>query len=314
MSCDDGVTWINDRSDNDSARCWTDGDPNNVECDHNTGSAVGLDAGSDGWVYAQFGWGYDGSVRKSRDGKNWQTVRANGWGGGLAVTNNVVFSYWEVNGATSKDQGLTWQPTAAINVWDIMDHGAVRRAGQKMIIKGRKDGELFISSDNGATWKRSLSFISNWGSSFAEGNGVLIAQGGKGFSARSTDGGMTWAAQDVTAGQDWNGKPLFNGTHFVNWSNGFMWKSTDGVVWTSMAYKVDGVTPPWWYSFQVAYNPATGTYAAALDVWGNYYTKQKMFRSTDGINWTTLNSTKFKGGHPLNYMITADVDAAACGQ
>lgn len=313
MSCDDGQTWINDMSDNNTNYCETN------DCDHNPGSAVGLDAGTDGWVYAQYGWGYNGSVRKSRDGKNWQVVRSNGWGGGLAVANNIIFSYWEVNGAISKDQGATWQPTKDLNQWDLIDHGGVFSAGQKMIIKGRLDGQLFISSDFGTTWKKSPTFKTAWGKSFVEGNGVLIAHGDGGVSSRSLDGGLTWSNQTVATGatpddRNWQSRVIFNGTHFVNWSNGLIWKSVDGISWSSTAFKVDGVTAPWWFKIQSAFNSTTGTYVGVLDVWANYYNKQKMYRSTDGINWTSLDATKFKGGHPLNFMIAVDMDPAACGK
>ncbi len=312
MSCDDGVTWINDRSDNDSTRCWITGDPNYVECDHDAGSAMGIDSGSDGWVYAQYGWGYNGTVRKSRDGKNWQIVRSNGWGGGLAVTNNVVFSYWEYNGATSKDQGATWQPTTAINPYGTTDHGMVHRVGQKMIVKGRLDGELFVSSDSGTTWKKSLAFKATWGGSFAEGNGVLVAHN-DGVSARSTDGGMTWTSQVVASNLRWSSGVLFNGSHFVNWSNGMMWKSTDGVSWSSTAFKIDKFSAAGWDG-SIAYNPKTGTYTSVTGGWTQWYAKQFAIRSTDGINWVTLDTNHFKGGHPVGKITVVELDAAACGQ
>ena len=42
MSCDDGKSWINDRSENDNARCWSAStDPNYVECDHTPYSGRG---------------------------------------------------------------------------------------------------------------------------------------------------------------------------------------------------------------------------------------------------------------------------------
>ncbi len=53
MSINDGVSWIHDLSDDDSARCWCDkDDPRYVECDHDPRSFTGLDVSADGWFYA----------------------------------------------------------------------------------------------------------------------------------------------------------------------------------------------------------------------------------------------------------------------
>lgn len=78
MSCDDGLTWIHDRSDNDSTRCWTEG-PNNLECDHATSSFTGMDVSDDGFFYNQYGWCGNGTIRRSRDYSTWEVIKSDEW-------------------------------------------------------------------------------------------------------------------------------------------------------------------------------------------------------------------------------------------
>src|SRR5262245_52167588 len=51
ISCDDGRTWVGNRSDDDSIRCFS-----GVDCDHHPGAAHGVVFGH-GWFFATFGWG-----------------------------------------------------------------------------------------------------------------------------------------------------------------------------------------------------------------------------------------------------------------
>ena len=39
---------------------------------------------------------------------------------------------------------------------------------------------------------------------------------------------------------------------------------------------------------------------------------QKAFRSSDGINWITLDPTKFKGGTSMHTMIVGDIESKYC--
>ncbi len=317
MSCDDGLTWINNQSDNDNARCWITGDPNYVECDHDARSATGLDASDDGWFYAQYGWGFNGTIRRSRNGVIWEVVRSGGWGGGLGVANNKVFSIWESGWAGSADQGKTWQQITNLN----FDHAFVSRAGQKLISRGRNVGELAVSLDSGATWKAAPTFKPEWGGSFAEGNGVIVSIGQKevqgsptlGFAGRSTDNGATWTAVQVFENQYWSSNVLFNGTNFVAWSAGRQWQSKDGLTWTSTPYNIALGNSAGWSGY-FSFNQRTGTYVSISTGWGSWYDKQVAIRSTDGINWTKLDPTKFKGSHPIAKIVMGQMDASACGK
>lgn len=317
MSCDDGLTWINNQSDNDNARCWISGDPNYVECDHDTRSATGLDVSDDGWFYAQYGWGFNGTIRRSRNGLNWQVVRSGGWGGGLAVANNKVFQIWESGWAGSADQGQTWQQITKLNY----GHAFVYRAGQKLISRGRGLGQLAVSLDSGITWKQATSFRPEWGSSFAEGNGLIISigqldvQGSPTLSyvGRSSDNGVTWTALQVFDNHGWSSNLIFNGTDFVAWAGGKKWQSKDGLNWTSTPYFIQQAPPGHWTG-AFSFNQRTGTYVSISNGWGSWYQNQSALRSTDGINWSKLDATKFQGGHPIVKVVMGQIDASACGK
>jgi hypothetical protein len=315
MSCDGGQSWINDRSDNDAARCWVDGDPNYVECDHTPYSGHGLDSG-DGWFFANYGWGYNGSARRSRDGKTWEIVKTGGWGGGLAYSNGVLQLLWYAWPRTA-DMGATW--TAPLNSPEgMLDHAHLERLGTKFIAMGRAKG-LAISRDQGVSWEWIPEFYPEWGQFFAEGNGVVLGLGSKngdpnntGFAARSTDGGKTWSTSQIFSAQyqSWSGL-VFNGTHFVAWTADKVMKSTDGQTWTSTPLTVNGQTGQW-MGGPFAYNPSTKTYVSIPSNWGGFYAKQKAYFSRDGIAWSLLSDQAFKGGHPINNIASGEIEARYC--
>ena len=317
MSCDDGKSWINDRSDNDTARCWVEKtNPNYVECDHTPYTARGLDF-SGGYFYTNHGWGVGGDVKKSIDGKNWQIIQAGKWGGGIAAFGKeTVFRYAEGgNWYRTTNQGVSW-----VNLTDQQlgfngnqfDHPSVKRTNNKIYVIGRTPG-LAISLNQGESWSYVAGFLPEYGNvGIAEGNGVIVSTGngsGIAYVGRSLDNGQTWSA--IQLGSKIS-KIIFNGSHFITWGDGKTYKSTDGLIWTITQTKVDGVNAPVWLTMATAYNATTGTYAGVVNVFASGYEKQKFYRSTDGVNWTTLEPTKFKGGHPISYMVTGEIDAAYC--
>lgn len=310
LSCDDGLTWIRDQSADDEARCWVDGDPHYVECDHTPYSGTGLDAG-DGWFFVQNGWGADGTVRRSRNGIDWEVVKSGGWGGGLVYSAGTVLVLWESGWLRSADQGASFAPLADYGSYD---HPFVSRVGTTFFVVGR-GGALAVSHDSGQTFQASV-YQDGWGGSFAAGNGILVATGqvksgetNLGYSSTSADDGKTWTPhpQFDAPGRQWASRVLFNGTHFVNWVNGEVWKSTDGVAWE----KTPTAFPGWWAG-PVAYSAKTGTYVAVQATWGANYDKQHAFRSSDGVLWTELDAEHFRGGHPISRVVAAEVDPAIC--
>lgn len=317
MSIDDGVSWIHDRSDDDSARCWCEKtDPHYVECDHDPRSFTGLDVSADGWFYAQYGWGALGTVRRSRNFRDWEVVRTEGWGGGLAVANSAVVSLWNGRRWRSVDHGKTWD-----EVKDSLDWGGhpfVKSVGETLFAVGREDGQFKISQDAGQSWKLLPDVRAGWSDSIVVGNGILVSAGTRRLkdqptiacTARSTDGGLTWTGQELLPGKSWAANVVFNGKEFVNWSEGQQYRSPDGVTWTATPMTTGSFNTKHWNA-SVCVNPRTGTYVAVLNVWGNFYEKQKAYRSKDGITWTELTADHFTGGHPIGRIILARMNRDA---
>ena len=114
MSCDDGQTWINNRT-----------DLNAVPDDHSPTSGRAVDS-ANGYFYALYGWGYNGTLRRSRDGVNWTVIQSDNWGGGIAAGKDIFFRSVEGGGFyTSTDFGttLTRIDGASIeNIPDMLDH------------------------------------------------------------------------------------------------------------------------------------------------------------------------------------------------
>ncbi|MFT5126369.1 MAG: hypothetical protein ACI9TH_005196 [Kiritimatiellia bacterium] len=316
MSIDDGVTWIHDRSDDDSLRCWCEKeDPRYVECDHDPRSYTGLGMSADGWFYAQYGWGAPGTIRRSRNFIDWEVVRREGSGGGLAVSRDVVVSLWNGRRWRSEDHGVTWKEVKDDLNWG--GHPFVKSVGDSLFAVGREDGQFKMSTDAGASWKRLPEVNAGWSDSIVAGKGMLVSTGTRRLkdqphiacTARSTDGGMTWKGQELLPGKRWAANVVFNGKAFVNWSEGQRYMSTDGLEWTASPMTAGAFNVQHWGA-NVCVNPRTGTYVAILNVWGNYYEKQKAYRSQDGITWVELDDEHFTGGHPIGRIILARMPRA----
>ena len=315
MSCDGGLTWIHDRSDNDDARCWRNGDPNYVECDHTEFSSPngGLTFG-DGRFFASFGWGYNGSVRRSTDGANWDVVKTGGWGGGVAYAKQTLLVVWENGWSTSTDHGATWKPIASTDS-DGFDHPFPRSANDQCFVVGREAGAATfgLSSDGGKSWSRPSGLSGSNGYSIAAGNGVIVATGGGNKVTRSTDSGQTWTSKEVLGtDSSWATNLLFDGSVFVAWAEGKKWTSADGESWSSTPFTIDGAAGSIYWGGATAVDPVSKNFVAFLNAWDNYYEKQKAYHSADGISWTTLDTQHFKGGHPLSKIALGRLDAPAC--
>lgn len=304
MSCDGGLTWINDRSDNPNTRCWVDGNPNYVECDHTVNSGRGLDAG-DGFFYANFGWGYPGTLRRSVDGVNWTTIRSGGNGDGVLYYDGMLWSSWGTyNSAYSTNNGETWIANPAHT---NLEHQIAHRAGGLFFAVSRDRDGLSISRDQGITWEYRSEIGVTWSKFFAYGNNIHLMVGGS-SATRSLDNGVTWTRNANAITGTFVGL-VFNGTHFVGWTSTARWMSTDGVTWSQTAIVNNGSLA---LNRPISYNPETNTYAAIPEHWGAYYANQRALHSTDGVTWNQLSAPAFNGGHPIQRMVSGPMDASYC--
>jgi hypothetical protein len=257
------------------------------------------------------------SLKRTRDGKTWEVVQDMMWGGGVAAGSRQILHASESGWFLSSTQGKTWAKLTEPLVATIT-YPRIFRTATLTLVLGYKGTGLGLSHDQGTSWEHLKSFAFEHGNDgFAEGNGALVAIGTGsangaevGYAARSSDRGKTWTVAQVTAAH-WSSL-IFDGKKFVAWAGARMWSSVDGAAWTSAPVKVDGKdVPAFWYPV-AAHNAQTGSYAAVLQVGGFYYKNQAFYRSTDGANWSSLPVGSFRGGHPIMYMTTAELDRSAC--
>lgn len=318
MSCDDGRTWIRDRSDDANVRCGT------IDCDHHSGAAHGLRYG-DGYFFANYGWGSPGSVRRSRDGFNWSVVATTtSGGGGLAYFPTGLLWVAFTNFSLSTNQGTTW--TSLNTAVGYFLSRQVASAGNVVIVTGDSPTAAKISRDSGRTWAdftvagvlldgRNLQLVAGNGVITGVASRYLYDQAtgtgvGDAYTIRSTDNGLTWTGQRVRTGTNYFfwATLLFDGTRFISWMDHRMWTSVDGLNWAMSAPVTifDNTDLG-----AVARGPA-GTFVSVPNNFGQQYTGQRGYRSMDGLTWTQLSTTAFPGGHPIIEIIPGFVDSAAC--
>ncbi len=312
MSCDDGKTWINDRSADDSAR-------GEIIGGHSPRTFYGIDS-ADGYFYINYGWGYNGSLKKSKDLVSWEVVRSGSWGGGIAAFSGQIFhmgSDW----STSNTYGNLWNKL--LNVTDVangLSYPAVYRVNNNIFIVGR-GANMAASSSMGNQWTLLNNVLPSESQlrSFAEGNGVIVTVGktyvngnlSRGYVTRSTDNGKSWSS--AALGNDWT-TVVFDGNQFVAWTNAVdnarVYKSTDGLNWTNSFVKINGQNAGWFFAPAASYNKKTGTYLFVRS--GSDYGGQEVYRSTDGENWIKSDPAIFKDGHRIQSISVHEIDAAYC--
>ena len=195
-------------------------------------------------------------------------------------------------------------------------HLNVTHLNDKIFITS-SDQKLGISYDQGRTWAlvANPGFVGNTGARyFAEGNGVIISVSyeegtGQGNVSRSTDNGKTWTLFKM--GRIWS-PPIFYGSQFIAWSDGKTWFSSDGLSWSNVITKIDGQDAPSYWPTATAYNSKTGTFIAIRSGWNQVNENQKAYRSKDGINWTSLDATKFKGGNSVTRATIGEIETKYC--
>lgn len=295
ISCDDGKSWILDKSLDDNVRCFVD-----LDCDHTAGAGRGLAFGSGQWI-ATFGWGEPGTLQRTTDAVSWETILDPSptfadvaFGQGVFVANNIP--------PQLSSDGKTWTVTPSqenLNVGNPRAIGFSPDGGGVFIITGESGSsrDIVLSNDGGKTWWHPDSRPDECVTQvrgIAGGNGAIVAASATGFVCTSPDGGKSWQRVDVG---DWlSSPPIFTGTEFMVWQSDKLHRSSDGVTWTTEATSPPGI------SIGPVTRGANGTFVAANDGWMVWYEKQAFYRSIDGVNWESLDPSKFKGSHPINFI------------
>jgi hypothetical protein len=320
ISCDDGMTWVGNRSDDDAFPCFKDDKamPEKYDCNHHPGAGRGIDYGN-GYFVATFGWGKPGSIRRSKNGVDWETTLAGEAFAGIAFGSDVFI----VGGGPpqiSDGSGAMWAPGGELNsdVPNLRRTGFVPHDGGRFLLAfGLDTYDINVSKDRGMTWTRPTTLPAScaadiqWSGGFAYGNGTIVVLGGTGVACRSLDGGDTWTESSI--GGTVTSHLLWSGNTFVTWGRDAdyvskQFTSTDGESWTATSTEVrkknpDGTTQtgPGPVLGPVA-RSGKGTYVAVNGDWGGWYEYQEFYRSTDGITWDELPAGSFVGSHPLYYI------------
>jgi hypothetical protein len=338
ISCDDGLTWVGERSwdlegdphlcgSSEPVQCfaegatcsqtWFDGTCAMEACDcgHSPGFSKGVVYGA-GVFVATWGWGWPGAVATSTNGVDWTTTLDGDTFGGLRFGGDrfVVASRTP---QTSID-GLTWTPSAeadfqgadGVTLWSVRRFGYSDYDGGRFVAYASGDSSIdtLVSSDGGGSWWRPSSLPADclgegpgaYGDIIGDGAVILMVDG-DGHSCRSSDGGDTWTSSIITD-QRIASSGVWTGEEFWFWGSGNRYRSTDGATWTTEAIDADADVGP------VARSDE-GTLVAVNNVWLGY-DEQVFLRSTDGLVWDTLDAGAYTPGHPIFFMTHGYADAS----
>jgi len=287
ISCDDGRTWVADRSDEAWGYC------SDHDCDHGPGAGHGITWG-DGWFFASFGWGAPGALKRSRDGVTWQSVIDGTQFGGVVFGDGRLVAA-DRQGRYSDDLGDTWRDFARVELdgWTVRSAGFVPYGGGRFIMYA--DNELVVSTD-GSTWTKPSSIpaackAGGYQGRILYGNGTIVMTPNDAPVCYSTDGGETWSTSPDAGFLRSNG--VWTGSEFLAWSYGTVYRSVDGRNWTSSD------TVPKDIDFGVTAISDTGTIVGVSSGWQQDYDAQVFYRSEDGVHWEALPSRDYVGGHPI---------------
>jgi hypothetical protein len=337
ISCDDGKTWVGNRS-------WDlSGDPllcNKKEdkvcytaatCTYSIGGACverqccndtpdvpkGIVYGDNQFV-ATWGWGAPGEVRRSTNGVDWTTaIPADSFGG-------IAFGGGRFVAATRdpyySTDGTTWQKGGAADfrnadgtiMWSVRSFAYSDYSGGRFVAyaSGDTSDDMLVTSDGAATWWRPTTRPSTcWthptDGGILSGNGVIVIASEQGIACRSTDGGQTWTATP-TGLTSLLSQGVWTGSQFLFWGDdSTMVSSPDGATWT----KTPMVTP---MRIGAVARGDSGTIVAISSVW-QAYDAQTFLRSKDGLTWEVLPASAFVHSHPFFYMTFGYADPSeAC--
>ena len=198
------------------------------------------------------------------------------YGAGRFVSSN------DTNGSiTYSSDGITW---TNINPLDASNATVnVIYNGTNFVASANGTRNTAYYSANGITWTTTtLPSTAQW-NGVTTGNGITIVYDKSNTasnSAVSTNGGTSWTA--VTLPAIVGGNIIYSNGHFYlkTESSAFVWRSTDGVTWTTAG----SMTTNWNLANMDYYN---NLYVASRT--NNEATGSSYFTSTNGTTWTQRN-------------------------
>ncbi len=307
LSCDDGRSWVADRSDDVGRRCFDEA-AGSFDCDHSSDAGTGIAYGN-GWFVATFGWGSPGTIRRSPDGLNWEIV-AQGDDADAITSSGLAWGLdMFLTGARSPHvagpEADVWERGPELplgDVWNVRKIAFAPTRGGTFVMFAQDAESMLATSTDGMNWEFSATGGEYCGgNNIAYGGGVLLMAGEGG--CRSTDGGLTWEPLQLPAAA--NTPTLWTGTQFVYWGLDDEYRDTryssgDGIDWEQQPTTLDtgGTLRPG----PVALSPR-GTYVAVRDEWLGWYEKQRFYRSEDGVEWTEVREGSYTGSHPLRQIV-----------
>jgi hypothetical protein len=303
ISCDDGRTWIHNRSQDDSLRCFED----DLDCDHHPYAARGIAYG-EGTFMLTWGWGAPGTVVRTEDAENFETVLSDSPTFADIAFGNGRFVLNQKNTQISDDLGKTLSPGGPLQIGintraiEFLPHD-----GGLFLVTGESgEQRAIVRSADGVTWTPASQRPPECGGriyGMAYGNGVSLVASGFGFVCRSTDGGDTW--EQVSVAESFTAPLLWTGEEFFIYRNSTLYRSADGETWESQP-----ISPGNIQIGNVARSPA-GTFVAVNAGWKRWYEQQQFFRSEDGVNWEVLPPEAFVGSHPIYFIAHGEVSPGA---
>jgi hypothetical protein len=294
-SCDDGLTFPYNHSEDDAFRCFIDDDH---DCDHSEFAGRGLAFGNASFV-ATWGWGHPGKLQRSVDGTQWSDVMTETPTFADVAFGNALFVACGNPTHISSD-GVTWKMGGELS-FDFNYRGIefVPAAGGTFIVTGESNEQHAISySHDGKIWLAPSDRPAQCGQELrgiAGSDSIIIIASSQGHVCRSTDGGDTWAFKQVS--ERFTSPPLWTGSEFWIYAGDELHQSADGEQWQSQPVQPSGISIG-----NLARSPQ-GTLVAANDGWQAWYDAQRFYRSTDGVSFSVLEPmVSIEGSHPIYFM------------
>jgi hypothetical protein len=292
VSCDDGRSWVANRSDTD-APC------SGSACDHSDSIPTAL-AHLDGRWFVTRGWGEDGPLQWSEDGERWNTAARDSFSG-MAAGSDTVFAFGTqyTPPSASDDLGMTFAPRPSVPGISAHVRGAIYYADEKFWVIDDY-GTIRFSRDRAHTWEApsrvdgrcayrpssgGLTQPHQGGLAYGKGVVVLI-HWLEGIVCRSTDHGKSF--EYVTSfGSSPSTPVVFADDQFYVWTSGVLRRSDDGTNWSTEQTNAANLMP-------VARSDH-GTWVAAAGA----YESDQMLRSDDGLHWEVLDKQRYAQGHRM---------------